>query len=48
VVDGNGIGLGGLCGLKRYFRCHVGLSGLGDYGMVCPPFSLVGFKLIYR
>jgi len=35
VVDGNGTGLGGSCGLRRCFRCLVGLSGLGVCGTVC-------------
>lgn len=36
MEDGNGIGSGDSCGLKRCFRCLVGLSGLGDYGVVSP------------
>ena len=34
MVDGSGIGLGGSCGLKRYFKCLVGSLELGVCGMV--------------
>lgn len=45
MVVGNGIGLGDSCGLRRYFKCLVGLLGLGVYGIVRSS-SLLSISLI--